>query len=123
MAALARRYRLPRLEFHPLVAGYEVDFRFVGSVVIVECDGHQHHGIDRNQFEFDRIRTAVLAAAGFVVVQVTWAQVTATPKAVADRLRAVLERWAPHLLAPTAPDLGGSRPGDRDGSPPESRRR
>lgn len=41
-----------------MVASFEVDFLVCGTRVVIECDGHQVHGLDREQFEFDRIRDA-----------------------------------------------------------------
>lgn len=99
MAELIGRFRLPPTEFHPIVEGFEIDFRVVDSIVLIECDGHETHGLDRDQFEFDRIRDATLAAAGYIVVHVTWAEVVRRPTAVAKRLRAVLRKWAPEVLA------------------------
>ena len=49
-ADLARRFRLPPMEFHAVVEGFEVDFRVLDSVVVVECDGHESHGLNRDQF-------------------------------------------------------------------------
>ena len=98
MSALLRRHRLPAARFHPIVAGYEVDFLVEGTNVILECDGWGTHGLDRNQFEFDRIRNAELAAAGYVLVHFTWRQLERSPDSVAERLIAVLQRWAPEVL-------------------------
>ena len=33
------KHHLPAVEFHPIVEGYEVDFRVVGTPVLLECDG------------------------------------------------------------------------------------
>ena len=97
-ADLARRFRLPPMEFHAVVEGYEVDFRVTDSMVIIECDGHESHGLDREQFEFDRIRNGMLVAAGYAIVHVTWREVTRNPAAVAKRIEAVVRRWAPDVL-------------------------
>jgi very-short-patch-repair endonuclease len=99
MADMLRRHRLPPVRFHARVAGFEVDFLVVDTNVILECDGWGSHGLDRDQFEFDRLRNAELTAAGYVVVQFTWRQLDRDPLAVAERLIAVLRRWAPHVLA------------------------
>ncbi len=99
MAELITRFQLPPTEFHPIVEGFEIDFRVLGSIVLIECDGHEAHGLDRGQFEFDRIRDATLTAAGYVIVHVTWVEVTRRPTAVAKRLQAVLRKWAPEVLA------------------------
>jgi len=89
-ADLLRRFHLPPATFHATVASYEVDFLIDGTNVVVECDGWGSHGLDRNQFEFDRTRDADLVAHGYVVVHVTWRQVTEAPAGVARRIRAVL---------------------------------
>ncbi|MEX0846632.1 MAG: DUF559 domain-containing protein [Ilumatobacteraceae bacterium] len=98
MDALVRRQRLPPMVFHPVIEGHEVDFLVVGTTVVIECDGHEFHGLDRHQFEYDRIRDADLIAAGYTVVRITWTEVTDHPGRVAARIRAVLQRWAPHVL-------------------------
>ncbi|HSB88371.1 MAG TPA: DUF559 domain-containing protein, partial [Ilumatobacteraceae bacterium] len=99
MAQILLTYSLPAAEFHARVGGYEVDFWFEGSNIVIECDGWESHGADRDQFEFDRIRDADLLAQGFVTVRVTWRQMMRTPRAVAHRLETNLERWSPEVLA------------------------
>ena len=42
--------------------------------------------------------TPMLAAAGYVTVRFTYRQVTQRSRQVADRIRAVIRRWAPQLL-------------------------
>ena len=93
MYRLVGRYSLPQVEFHPVIEGWEVDFRVVGTAVILECDGWAYHGLQRAQFERDRERDADLAAAGWVVMRFTYRAVTSEPWATARRIRAVLERW------------------------------
>ncbi|MDO8390467.1 MAG: type IV toxin-antitoxin system AbiEi family antitoxin domain-containing protein [Actinomycetota bacterium] len=101
MARVLRQYRLPPVTFHARAAGFEVDFLVTGSTIVIECDGWGSHGLNRNQFEFDRLRDADLTAAGYTVVHVTWAQLRDDPAAAALRLRRVIQRWAPQLLATT----------------------
>lgn len=96
MAALITTYGLPPVEFHAIVATYEVDFLVIGTLVILECDGWGAHGLDRDQFEFDRIRNGELLAAGYMTTHFTWRMLTRDPDQVADRIRRVLTRWA-HL--------------------------
>lgn len=98
MARLLREYALPPATFHPRVAGYEVDFAIEGSPVVIECDGWAHHVADRDQWEFDRDRDAALHAAGRVVLRRSRRQIVDEPAATAARIRALLERWSPHLL-------------------------
>jgi very-short-patch-repair endonuclease len=90
------------MEFHATVAGYEVDFLVVGAKVVVECDGWQWHGLDRDQFEFDRARDAQLLAAGYVTVRVTWRQLRAEPARVAQRIRCAVDAFSERKVAETA---------------------
>lgn len=99
MAELLRTYGLPPVTFHARVAGFEVDFLVTDTPVVIECDGWGVHGLNRNQFEFDRVRNAELVAAGYVLVHVTWRQVMSEPAKVAQRIRAALSRWAPQTLS------------------------
>jgi len=101
MMALLRTEGLPAATFHARVEGYEVDFLVDGTPVVIECDGYGAHGLDREQFEFDRVRNAELLAGGHPVVHVTWLQITKSPVATASRIRAVIARWAPAALAGT----------------------
>jgi very-short-patch-repair endonuclease len=103
MHRLVRTYKLPPVEFHPIVGGYEVDFRVVGADIILECDGWQSHGLNRRQFHRDRGRDAELVALGNVVVRFTYRGITREAAKEAERIRRVIARWAPHLL------LGGDR--------------
>ncbi len=94
MQRLITRYRLPTVEFHPIVCGYEVDFRVIGTPVILECDGWAYHGVKRTAFERDRERDADLLAAGWIVVRFTYRAITARPTATADRIAAAVARWS-----------------------------
>ncbi|MGB3736014.1 MAG: DUF559 domain-containing protein [Ilumatobacter sp.] len=87
---LVARFDLPPVEFHPVVEGWEVDFRFVGTRVLIECDGWATHGLERGQFERDRRRDADLAAAGWLVSRHSYRAVTNESAATARRLRALL---------------------------------
>ena len=66
----------PPAEFRPIIEGLAVDFRIVGTVVVVECDGWEFHVTSRIEFVLDPERDAAPSAAGFVVVRVTWKHVT-----------------------------------------------
>jgi very-short-patch-repair endonuclease len=94
MQLLVDRYRLPAVEFHPTICDYEVDFRVIGSPVILECDGWAYHGLQRATFERDRERDADLVAAGWIVVRFTYRAITVRPKATADRIAAAVARWS-----------------------------
>ncbi len=95
MRRLLRRAGLPPVDFHPLIEGWEVDFRVVGTPVLIECDGWMHHGLDHAQFERDRLRDARLAAAGWITLRFTYRAIVRQPAATAARIRAALDRWAP----------------------------
>lgn len=99
MSTLVTAHRLPAMQFHAVVIGYEVDFLVAGSNIIIECDGWSTHGLDRNQFEFDRVRNGDLTAAGHHLLQLTWHRLRYEPRQAADQIRSVIRRWAPQLLA------------------------
>lgn len=101
MARLAIRFGLPALAFQHRLAGYRVDFWIVGTCLYIECDGWAYHGLKRDQFEFDRRRSAELTAAGFVGIRFTWRQVRRQPAQVAALIWHNLERWAPHMAVDT----------------------
>ena len=86
---------LPRPEFHARIRGYEVDFAFRPERVVLECDGWETHGRDRQQFERDRARDAALAADGWLVLRFSWLQVTRRGAWVAQRIGEVLEARRP----------------------------
>ncbi len=94
MRKLVQRYGLPDIEFHPTIEGREVDFRFTGTPVIVECDGWAYHGLQREQFERDRTRDAMLIAAGWIILRFTYRSITGRPGSVAQQMRGALDRWA-----------------------------
>jgi very-short-patch-repair endonuclease len=95
MTRLVRRFKLPPVEFHPIVLGYEIDFRVVGSMVLLECDGWEWHDKRRTNFERDRKRRAELVAAGYVVVPFTWNMLKRQPQWVASMIRTAVARWNP----------------------------
>ncbi|WP_350167905.1 DUF559 domain-containing protein [Ilumatobacter fluminis] len=93
MGRLIRDHRLPPARFHAHLAGFEVDFHFVGTPVVVECDGWQYHVADRDAWERDHDRDAQLHAEGFVVVRLPRRRILFEPDVTAATLHAVLERW------------------------------
>jgi very-short-patch-repair endonuclease len=98
MARAITRHRLPAMQFHAMVCGFEVDFLVIGTNVVIECDGWASHGLQRDQFEFDRIRGNKLAAAGFVVLHITWRRLRNESAAVAEEILDVVRREAPQAL-------------------------
>ena len=97
MRRLVRQHHLPAVDFHPIVEGYEVDFRVVGTPVLLECDGWEFHDKRRDRFERDRRRDAELVAAGYVVIRFTYMMLTRQPQWVATQIRSAVRRWAPSL--------------------------
>ena len=89
MRDLCDAHGIERPVVNALVAGYEVDFLWPGPRVIVETDGHEHHGT-RTAFERDRARDAHLMALGYRVLRFTYRQVVEDPGTVLATLRAVL---------------------------------
>lgn len=104
MARLVERFGLPPVDFHPMIEGYEVDFRVAGTPILLECDGWAYHGLDRRNFERDRERDVELSAAGWIVLRFTYRAITSRPKATADRIRAALDRWSTPIPGAVPPD-------------------
>jgi very-short-patch-repair endonuclease len=71
---------------HP-VAGYEVDYAFIGPRVAVELDGLAFHS-DADDFHRDRKRQNAIALAGWQVLRFTWLDLTEYP----DRVIATVRR-------------------------------
>lgn len=92
-------YGLPPTQFHAIVGGFEVDFHVLGTNIVLECDGWETHGLDKEQFEYDRYRNGELTSKGYVIVHFTWTQITREPAKVAARIRTNIARWAPGLLS------------------------
>lgn len=92
VAELLARHDI-EVQFHARLAGFEVDFLVVGTNVVIECDGWGTHGLSRDQFEFDRVRSAELLAAGYLIVPVTWRQLLQDPTGFVERLLAALRQW------------------------------
>jgi very-short-patch-repair endonuclease len=77
--------------FNQPLLGYRPDALWPRQKVILEVDGYGFHG-HRQAFERDRARDARLIAAGYVVIRVTWRQLTEKPSAVAATIAATLAR-------------------------------
>jgi len=104
MQRLVEAHGLPSVEFHPRIAGFEVDFRVVGTPIVLECDGWVHHAKTPVQQARDAERDGELVADGMVPVRFTYLQITRQPARQADRIRRIILRWAPGVLP------GGVRP-------------
>lgn len=82
------------------VERYEVDVLWSAERLIVEIDGRPYH-TGPSKFESDRERDAVLAAAGYTVIRVTYKQMQNQPLAVVARValalgnaRGYARRWS-----------------------------
>jgi very-short-patch-repair endonuclease len=90
--ALVRRSGLPAPETNVPLHGHELDLLWRDERLAVEIDGYEFHG-DRDSFEADRRRDAVLAGHGLQVVRITWRQIANEPEAtLALLVRALAER-------------------------------
>jgi very-short-patch-repair endonuclease len=69
-AALLRRSRIPAPQINVIAEGFEVDFLWAESCLIVELDGRAYHDTSR-AFERDRLRDAKLQCAGYRVLRIT----------------------------------------------------
>ncbi|MGI8864265.1 MAG: DUF559 domain-containing protein [Solirubrobacteraceae bacterium] len=87
--ALIRKAQLPDPAANVRLQGFMVDFLWRRERIVVEVDGYRYHG-SRRRFEDDRTKGAVLAAAGFQVIRVTWRQMENEPYAVIARLAQAL---------------------------------
>ncbi|MBA3606230.1 MAG: type IV toxin-antitoxin system AbiEi family antitoxin domain-containing protein, partial [Acidimicrobiia bacterium] len=101
MRTLFERHHLPPYEFHARIGPYEVDFRIIGTPIVLECDGWEFHAKTRWQQAADAARDAHLAELGFISVRVTYHQIVWEHAKQARRIIGVIRRWAPEL------DLGG----------------
>jgi very-short-patch-repair endonuclease len=95
LRALLRAARLPEPRTNATILGFMVDCLWPAQRLVVEFDGYRFHG-HRRAFEVDRRRDAALAAAGYVVIRITWLQLTREPYAVLATLAAALARRDPH---------------------------
>lgn len=86
-------FELPTPVFHDRLEGWEVDFRFDGTPIVVECDGWTTHGRRRDQFERDRRKDDDLRAAGWIVARFSYRAITQRRSDTARRIRRLLDRW------------------------------
>ena len=90
MLELIRAGNLPEPECNARVNGYEVDFLWRAQRLIVEVDGYTYHAT-RSAFERDRAKGAAMAAAGYLVIRITWLQMVHEPYVV---LVHIAQAWA-----------------------------
>jgi len=93
LARLLRKSRLARPERQYPVGRYRLDFAWPARRVACECDGFEHHG-SRLAWKRDRGRLAVIEAAGWRIVHVTWNDVSYEPDQTIGRLLLALRELA-----------------------------
>lgn len=86
---LIRDAGLPEPLVNALILGFEVDLYWPDAGLVVEADGFSVHSL-RRDFERDRLRDQVLAAAGLRVIRITDRQLTDNPRRVLETLRRAL---------------------------------
>lgn len=94
MTRLIKRYRLPAMQFHAVILGYEVDFWIIDTPIVLECDSWEFHDKRRDRYERDRHRDLKFTAAGYITVRFTYSKLTSHPQWVATMIRAAVDRWA-----------------------------
>ena len=91
---LLRRNGFPRPSTNTSLPGLptwlEVDFHFPGTSLVIEVDGDQFHGT-RWRRRVDARKQAMLEAAGFRVIRLTWEQLTGDEAQTVRRLRRALD--------------------------------
>jgi hypothetical protein len=87
--ALCASGGLPAPEVNALVHGFEVDLFFRPQRVAIEMDGFAFHS-SAHDFHRDRRRDGVLAAAGVLVMRVTWRHLTRERDATLVRIAQAL---------------------------------
>jgi very-short-patch-repair endonuclease len=86
---IIRAARLPEPMFNARFDRYELDAVWAEQRLVVEVDGYGPHG-HRAAFERDRRKDMALAAAGYLVIRVTWRQLNEEPLAVAAAIASAL---------------------------------
>ncbi|MGH2943914.1 MAG: DUF559 domain-containing protein [Solirubrobacteraceae bacterium] len=89
MRDICDAHRIERPEVNAIVEGEEVDFLWRAQRLIVETDGHEHHGT-RAAFERDRAKDARLTLLGYRVVRFTYRQLVHERHTVVRTLLALL---------------------------------
>ena len=93
-----KRFGLPIPAVNMTIAGFEVDAYFAAERLIVELDGWDFHN-DRQAFEDDRERDAVMLTLGIVTVRITRRRLRQQPQREAERLLQILEDRRRQLAA------------------------
>jgi very-short-patch-repair endonuclease len=90
--ALCRKHRLPTPDCNVEIAGYEVDFHFPGTKVIVELDSYEYHRTPQ-EFDADRRKWAALKRKGYEPLPVSDEWLNSDPDGVAETVRQLLSAY------------------------------
>ncbi len=88
-----RAYGIPEPVFNVVVAGYEVDAWWPGTLIVVELDSYGFHS-SRSAFEKDREKDLDLKLAEYEVIRITDRRIKSDPVALAEKLRRMLKAVA-----------------------------
>lgn len=91
---LIRGAGLPEPRVNHLLHGFEVDMYWQDAELVLESDGFRFHNL-RRDFEKDRLRDQVMAAAGIRVMRTTEQQVNNDPDGFIKRLKRAIQVLAP----------------------------
>jgi hypothetical protein len=90
-AQLCDDFDVPRPIANRVIEGERVDFSWPGSSLIVETDSFEFHAMPTT-FANDRVRDQKLTLAGYTVLRLTYAQVTADRPTTATLVSTMLQR-------------------------------
>ena len=90
--ALCRRRGLPTPDPNVKIEGFEVDFHFPGTRLIVELDSYHYHRTPA-EFDADRRKWAALKRAGYEPLPVSDAWLNSDPDGVALTVRELLSAY------------------------------
>lgn len=77
------------------VQRYPDDGGVVRSVLqlVIECDGHDHHDLTKEQARHDRRRDRWMQANGFAILRFAGSEIVRDPALCADEVHQFVERW------------------------------
>ncbi len=93
LLALLRAAQLPTPLTNAPLLGFEVDFLWPDHRFVLEFDSFQFH-FTRRALERDRPKDAILIAAGYIPMRITWRELQDEPYAVVARIAETLGRTA-----------------------------
>jgi very-short-patch-repair endonuclease len=102
------RYALPRPKTNEPLGDYFPDALWPNERVIVELDSFGIHAT-RQTFESDRAKDRALTLAGYMVLRVTWRQLTTEPDRIAEQLSAALATPTPRSARHARPPSRATR--------------